>query len=83
MWSAKNKVIDQDRYDLILYHDAGNEVVLPNLPNSVIEFIKKNVGRDKILLTDSHTINLSKFSMAQHTKIKNSPQVRKGNEKVD
>jgi hypothetical protein len=53
-----------------LYHDFGNTVELDGIDNSTLEFIKRNLGRDKILTTDQTCINLSKFNLLNYSETK-------------
>ena len=58
--------IQQKIYMIVLYHDQGNTVELIGISEKILNHIKSNLGRDEIIITEEHCINLSKFSLMNY-----------------
>jgi hypothetical protein len=60
-------------YDVILHHDSGAQIQVDRISDITLKFIRDNLGRDRILTTDSIYVNLRRFSIAE---VKNINQNR-------
>jgi hypothetical protein len=68
-WGRKTAEISR-AYRITLYHDLGNIVTLDGISNTTLDYVRNNVGRDKILTTDGAFLNLSKFSLVNYVETK-------------
>ena len=56
--------LEHTRSTITLLHDTGHEVIISNITEKNLEFIRENIGRDVIYAQDDVYINLNKFSYA-------------------
>lgn len=70
-WNRQKLRLELSRYKVTLLHDTGHQVIISNISEKNLIFIRQNIGKDVIYAQDDVYINLNKFSYASVVKTNN------------
>lgn len=68
-WFRSDTKQEQVRVTVKLLHRAGNQITLQNVSKELADFMRLNIGRDKIYNKEDMAINLRDFSMVEVEKL--------------